>query len=103
VNNLAQKATSSKVDIELFETEAERNLWTAFTAVKQEGEALLEAKEFGKALARMAELKSDIDAFFDNVMVMVEDEKVKANRLALLASIAVFIFGLADFSKIVFA
>ncbi|ERI09908.1 glycine--tRNA ligase subunit beta [Aneurinibacillus aneurinilyticus] len=103
VNNLAQKATSSKVDIELFETEAERNLWTAFTAVKQEGEALLEAKEFGKALARMAELKSDIDAFFDNVMVMVEDEKVKANRLALLVSIAVFIFGLADFSKIVFA
>lgn len=103
VNNLAQKATDSKVDVELFETEAERNLWTAFTAVKQEGEALLEAKEFGKALARMAELKGDIDAFFDNVMVMVEDEKVKVNRLALLASIAVFIFGLADFSKIVFA
>ncbi|GED12714.1 glycine--tRNA ligase subunit beta [Aneurinibacillus migulanus] len=103
VNNLAQKATDSKVDSELFETEAERNLWTAFVAAKQEGEALLEAKEFSKALARMAKLKNNIDAFFDNVMVMVEDERVKANRLALLASIAVFIFGLADFSKIVFA
>jgi glycyl-tRNA synthetase beta chain len=103
VNNLAQKAADDEVDPSLFETDTERSLWEAFTEAKQEGESLLEAREFAKALDRMAALKSSIDAFFDHVMVMVENEKVKANRLALLRSIASFIFQLADFSKIVFA
>lgn len=103
VNNLAQKATSKEVDTSLFETQAERDLWTAFTAAKQEGQELLERQDFARALDRMADLKLSIDAFFDNVMVMVENEKVKVNRLALLASIAAFVFQLADFSKIVFA
>ncbi|MFT9848665.1 glycine--tRNA ligase subunit beta [Aneurinibacillus sp. REN35] len=103
VNNLGQKAASTEVDESAFETEAERTLWNAFTQVKQDAAALLEEKAFDKALSRMAELKPAIDTFFDHVMVMVEDEKVKRNRLAMLASIAAFVYQVADFSKIVFA
>lgn len=103
VNNLGQKASGTDVDEHLFETEEERALWTAFTEVKQDAAALLEEKAFDRALDRMAELKPAIDAFFDHVMVMVDNEKVKQNRLALLASIAGFVYQLADFSKIVFA
>jgi glycyl-tRNA synthetase beta chain len=103
VNNLAQKATSKDVHTELFQTEEERALFAAYEAAKEEAQSLLASREFAKGLDRMAELKPAIDGFFDKVMVMVEDEKVKANRLALLKAIAALVFGLADFSKIVFA
>ncbi|MED0674777.1 glycine--tRNA ligase subunit beta [Aneurinibacillus thermoaerophilus] len=103
VNNLAQKAETKEVNPDLFETREERELWTAFQTIKHEAEALLDARKFDKVLSRIGELKAVIDAFFDHVMVMVEDEKIKTNRLALLASIATFVFAFADFSKIVFA
>jgi glycyl-tRNA synthetase beta chain len=103
VNNLAQKATSKDVHTELFQTEEERALFVAYEATKEEVQSLLASREFAKALDRMAGLKPAIDGFFDKVMVMVEDEKIKANRLALLGAIAALVFGLADFSKIVFA
>ncbi|WCN38786.1 glycine--tRNA ligase subunit beta [Aneurinibacillus uraniidurans] len=103
VNNLAQKAAGSEVDTGLFETDAERNLWNSFQSIEEKTAPMLTDGQFANVLATMAELKPAIDAFFDQVMVMVDNEAVKQNRLALLATIATFVFGFADFSKIVFA
>jgi glycyl-tRNA synthetase beta chain len=53
------------------------------------------------ALLEIAKLRPAIDGFFDKVMVMVEDEKVRANRLALLQTLAKEFSTIADFSEIV--
>ena len=49
----------------------------------------------------MIKLAQPIDAFFDSVMVMADDERVRNNRLGLLKSIDELVKGVADFSKIV--
>lgn len=103
VNNLAQKATGRTVNEEHIENAAEEELWKVYQSVQKETEALLAQNKYDKALETMATLQPVIDHFFEQVMVMVEDEKVRNNRLAILASIADGLFSFADFSKIVFA
>jgi len=60
-------------------------------------------KDFTAALNKLAALRSPVDAFFDSVMVMDKDEKIRFNRLSLLADISALFHQIADFSKIVTA
>ncbi|HKD59884.1 MAG TPA: DALR anticodon-binding domain-containing protein, partial [Terracidiphilus sp.] len=55
---------------------------------------------YAAALREIARLRQPIDHFFDKVMVMVEDEKLRARRLALLQSIVNEFSSIADFSEI---
>lgn len=103
VNNLAQKATSMVVNEKYFETEAEEKLWSAFQSASQEAKGFIERNEYTEAVEIMATLQPAIDHFFEEVMVMVEDETIRSNRLAMLATLAQSIFSFADYSKIVFA
>jgi glycyl-tRNA synthetase beta chain len=64
-------------------------------------EALREKKEYGEALMLLSTAREHVDAFFDKVMVMVDDEKVRANRLALLRTLLKKFSTIADFSEIV--
>ena len=54
-------------------------------------------------LAELAGLKTPLDLFFDQVLVMVDDNRIRLNRLALLQQIKELFQLLADFSKIVFS
>jgi glycyl-tRNA synthetase beta chain len=58
-------------------------------------------KEYGDALMLLSTAREPVDAFFDKVMVMVDDEKLRANRLALLRSLLREFSTIADFSEIV--
>ncbi|MGA8238214.1 MAG: glycine--tRNA ligase subunit beta [Candidatus Sulfotelmatobacter sp.] len=64
-------------------------------------EALRKKKEYGEALTLLSASREPLDAFFDKVMVMVEDQKVRANRLALLRTLLKEFSTIADFSEIV--
>jgi glycyl-tRNA synthetase beta chain len=64
-------------------------------------EALRKKREYGDALMLLSTAREPVDAFFDKVMVMVEDEKVRANRLALLRTLLKEFSTIADFSEIV--
>jgi len=64
-------------------------------------EGLRKKKEYGDALMLLSTAREPVDAFFDKVMVMVEDEKVRANRLALLGTLLKEFSTIADFSEIV--
>ncbi len=64
-------------------------------------EALRRKKEYGEALTLLATAREPVDAFFDKVMVMVEDAKLRANRLALLRTLLKEFSTIADFSEIV--
>ena len=79
---------------------AEKVLWDAFLDVRDQVNALLEQKKYDDVLALMLELKPPIDCYFDDVMVMCDDEALKANRLAMVAEIGQLFLQLADFTKI---
>jgi glycyl-tRNA synthetase beta chain len=64
-------------------------------------EALRKQKEYGEALKLLSTARVPVDAFFDKVMVMVEDSKLRANRLALLRTLLKEFSTIADFSEIV--
>ena len=64
-------------------------------------EELRKKKEYGEALRLLSTAREPVDAFFDKVMVMVDDEKVRANRLALLRTLLKKFSTIADFSEIV--
>jgi glycyl-tRNA synthetase beta chain len=64
-------------------------------------EQLRAGHQYVPALEAVATLRPQVDAFFDQVMVMDPDEKVRRSRLALLTSILKSFSGIADFSEIV--
>ena len=66
-------------------------------------EALRREKRYEEALTQIAHLRPVTDTFFDKVMVMVDDEQVRANRLALLRDLLSEFSTIADFSEIVTA
>jgi len=64
-------------------------------------EANRQKKEYSDALYLLATVREQVDAFFDKVMVMVEDQRIRANRLALLQTLLKEFTTIADFSEIV--
>ncbi|CAM5793649.1 glycine--tRNA ligase subunit beta [Brevibacillus borstelensis] len=100
VNNLAQKAEADAVSESLFAEDVERALHQTYVSVAQEVSGLDDQK---RVLETLSTLREPIQAFFDKVMVMAEDQAVRQNRLGLLLRLSRLIYGYADFSKLVFA
>ncbi len=84
-----------------FEMEGERTLHAACLAVRTELEAELKRNDFEGALRRMATLRGPVDRFFDEVLVLAEEEELRKNRLRLLNQIATMFLEVADISEIV--
>ena len=61
---------------------------------------MLDAGDYAPALTRLAGLRDSVDAFFDQVMVMVDDEAVRKNRLALLKQLRDLFLRVADLSRL---
>ncbi len=99
--NLASKKTPASVHPERLELDAERRLYTAL----QEAQADLAGRqqEYAFVLERAALMRPYLDAFFADVMVMVEDEALRTNRLALLQGVVELVSHIADFSLFSFA
>lgn len=87
--------TDMKVDEAAFETDEERALWSTFTSTKSKIYPGIEIDEFVEI---SSELLQPLEDFFNNVFVMVEDERIRKNRLALLNKIADLPRGIADLS-----
>jgi len=61
---------------------------------------LLAKHDYTGALTRLAKLRNDVDAFFDNVMVMCDDPQLRAKRLGLLTMVSDLFLQIADISKL---
>ena len=79
---------------------AERELYRAAQKTSEKIATALADGNYDAALAAVAELKESVDTFFDEIMVMVDDPAIRANRLALLQQIAGDFKKIADFSKV---
>jgi glycyl-tRNA synthetase beta chain len=99
VMNIIKGHNPTDIKVELLHESAERNLYEAFEDVQNKTRPLLEAKEYSKALDVILQMKEPVDVFFDEVMVMSEDETLKQNRLNLLSAISGLFLQVGDFSK----
>jgi len=84
----------------LFVDGPEKDLYTAFRAVDAAAAAELSKGSFGAALAALAALKEPVDTFFDKVMVNVEDQALRNNRLMLLQQLDAALNRVADISRL---
>jgi glycyl-tRNA synthetase beta chain len=103
VVNIIRKAPDeipATVQPELFEHEAEASLLAAVDRVQRDVTASVKDRKFDRALGMIASLREPVDSFFDGVLVMADEPRIRRNRLAILKRIATMFDQLADFSKL---
>ncbi len=100
-NNLSRKFEGLSVSAHLLQHDAERKLFQCLEVVQKDVRKLLAGRDYAGALRCMAALREPVDSFFDAVMVMVDDGKIRHNRLAILKNVALLTSPLADLERIV--
>ena len=100
VVNIVKDHSGNEVLSEHFVETAEEQLHSTLSDVREKVEAKILDKNYLDSLLIMKELKEPVDHFFDNVMVMDKDPKIKENRLSMLSQIKNLFFKIADFSKL---
>jgi len=104
IGNILRKAEgagiAASVDATLLFEPAERALDAAIAVVAPQAEQRLASFDYAGALTTLASLRAPVDAFFDAVMVNVDDPKVRGNRLALLSGLHRLMNRVADLSKL---
>lgn len=100
VANILAKETvdAGEVDESLLTEDAEKALYQTLKQLSTEVQPLLSNRNYTEALSKLAALRTPIDAFFENVMVMADDAALKANRLRLLAQLRSLFLSVADVS-----
>jgi glycyl-tRNA synthetase beta chain len=101
VNNILKDQPKYKVNPDLLKEKQERELHTSLEIVRQNIESLLQKGEFARAQKMIFRMKSTIHTFFDKILVMAEDLKLRRNRLALLQEISDLLGKIADYSLVV--
>ena len=103
VSNILKKSgerSSADVDTGLFDSSEEKALYATMADLRASVEPLFAAGDYEQALERLSALREPVDAFFDGVMVMADDEAVKNNRIALLSSMSSLFMQAADLSRL---
>lgn len=100
VVNILSGTDAGPVDTALLQHPAEIALHEKYAALSRQVISLMDSKEYLAALKCIATLRPEVDAFFDGVMVMVEDVALRNNRLALLHEIGSLFKNFADFTRL---
>lgn len=100
VGNIVKQRGGHGVSTELLTEDCEKELYKQLQQVKGEVLAAVDKRDYVGALGSIVRLRAPIDTFFDDVMVMVDDEAIRNNRLALLSSIYDLFKEIADFSRL---
>jgi len=103
VENILKKSnelTQVAVDENLLQDPSEKGLFNAADRVRLLVGDLIKKGDYDTALTHIAGLRPIVDAFFEDVMVMTEDKKLRQNRIALLSFVSDLFKNIADFSLI---
>ncbi|MFI4962376.1 MAG: glycine--tRNA ligase subunit beta [Legionellales bacterium] len=102
VSNLITQAGGSHstaiINPDLIEAGAEQSLYDSIQSLSKQVSSLYSSADYGAVLQHLATLKEPVDAFFDNVMVLVDEVALRNNRLTLLAGLQDLLQGVADIS-----
>lgn len=101
VNNILRGQPRHKVNEDLLLEKQERELHTTFSIIKDNITPLIVSGDFAKAQRMAFRMRSAINDFFDHVLVMAEDKRLRRNRLALLQEISRLLGEIADYSQVV--
>ncbi len=101
VNNILSGQTAPAVDPDRFVEKAERELYATFTIIRDNVAPMIAGGDFVQAQKIVFRLHPALNAFFDKVMVMTEEMKLRRNRLALLQAIRKTLLQIADYSQVV--
>jgi glycyl-tRNA synthetase len=96
-----REINSSGIDISLFQDKAETDLYESILRIEKNVTESSTKANYSEVLDKLATICDSIDAFFDKVMVMDEQENLRNNRLALLDWLTGMLYQVADFSKLV--
>ncbi|MDA0691569.1 MAG: glycine--tRNA ligase subunit beta [Nitrospinae bacterium] len=99
--SILNEEAPGEIQTDLLADPAEKELYAQYLRVKDPVQQCIEDKDFAQALEKIVEIKGAVDDFFDQVMVMVEEDALRKNRLHLLYGISRLFANIADFSKIV--
>ncbi|SHG37191.1 glycine--tRNA ligase subunit beta [Massilia sp. CF038] len=102
ITNILKKTDVAIGDVSeaLLQEDAEKALFASVQRVRPQVDAAFAARDFTGTLKTLAQLRDDVDAFFNGVMVMAEDVALRNNRLALLSSLHAMMNRVADISKL---
>jgi len=89
-----------EIDPSLFESEQEQVLFAAINSISESHQADIKARDYASILNRLAALKEPVDAYFDGVLVMADDQRLRQNRLATLRRLRRLFLDVADISCI---
>ena len=102
VSNILQKQDAAvlagAVNTQLFEDEKEKALWATLTELEEKTSPLIAQGNYTEALSTLAGLREPVDAFFDSVMVMADDDALRINRCRVLAKLRDVFLEVADVS-----
>jgi glycyl-tRNA synthetase beta chain len=101
VANILSGQAPGAVDPSAFVEKEEKDLFEALAALEPDASRHIEAGRYEDALRSLSSLRPHVDRFFDEVMVMAEDEKLRENRLALLHRLRTLFSEVAELSEIV--
>jgi len=100
VGNMVKQQVTAQIDSYLLVEASEKDLYRQLLLVEKEVSVAVAQGDYVGALEAVARLRKPVDAFFDDVMVMVDDVPIRNNRLALLTAISALFSGIADFSRL---
>lgn len=100
-HNLSKKWSSTQVESKVLQDPSEKALYQDFLQAQKQVEQALSEQDYETAFITLADLRPAVDRFFEAVMIMVEDEALRASRLGLLKSIALLCHSVADFSNVI--
>jgi len=96
----SEAQSAVKVEAHYFELPAEFSLFAAIGKAEQAIQPLVQARQYNEVLLALASLEQVVNAFFDAVLVNVEDAKIRANRHALLGRLRALFLQVADISQL---
>ena len=101
VNNIIRGLPPYAVNPDLITEKEEKELWSSFCTLRESALPLITAGDFVNAQGLIFKLQPLLNAYFDKVLVMAEDKRIRQNRLAQLQAISRLLLRIADFSEVV--
>ena len=101
VKNIIKSSNTLIFEESILEEKAERELYKIYKEKETQIKKLIENKEYQKTFSMLSSLYEPLDNFFKEIMVMVDDEKLKNNRIALLSLVDKIFKNMLDFSSLI--
>jgi len=101
INNILKGLPAAKVNPDLFVEKEERDLYSTFSIIRDNAQPMIVRGDYVRAQGIYFKIQPVLNTFFDKVLVMAEEKKVRQNRLGLLQAINKMLLGIADYSQVV--